>query len=173
MRKALNISILGLLVISTSCATVFTGTKQKVAIDSNPQGAEIIINGQQMGVTPATIKVDRELDALLYGGKEIQFELAGYKNYGYILDARLNTVSIINFFNPVFWAIDIASGAVTKYDDYYNFRLMPIEGTTASPYTTNNMGKYEKLVQLKKLLEEGVITQKEFDREKAKILEEE
>jgi hypothetical protein len=173
MRKALTISILGLLVMSTSCATLFTGTKQKVAIDSNPQGAEIIINGQQMGVTPATIKVDRELDALLYGGKEIQFNLEGYKNLGYELDARLNTVSIINFFNPIFWGIDIATGAVTKYDDYYNFRLMPLEDNTANPYTSNNMDKYEKLVQLKKLLEDGIITQKEFDKEKAKILEEE
>jgi hypothetical protein len=85
----------------------------------------------------------------------------------------LNTVSIINLFNPIFWGIDIVTGAVTKYDNYYNFRLMPLEDNHSNPYTTNNMDKYEKLVQLKKLLENGVITQKEFEKEKAKILEEE
>jgi len=33
-------------------------------------------------------------------------------------------------------------------------------------------GKYEKLAALKKLLDSGAITQKEFDQEKAKVLAE-
>ncbi|WP_375578881.1 PEGA domain-containing protein [Marivirga tractuosa] len=173
MNKIINISVFALLLLFTSCATLFTGTKQKVSIDSDPQGAEVIIDGQKLGVTPTKVKVDRELDALLYGGKEIQLILDGYRNLGYELDARLNTVSIINFVNPLFWGIDIATGAVTKYDNYYNFRLRPIEGKTNNPYTSNNMDKYEKLLSLKKLLEEGVITQEEFEKEKTKILGEE
>ncbi|MGJ3234831.1 PEGA domain-containing protein [Marivirga sp.] len=173
MKKANYLFILAVIMISTSCATLFTGTRQNVSIDSNPQGADIIIDGQNLGVTPAKIKVDRELDALLYGGKEIQFELEGYKKLGYELDTRLNSVAIINFFNPLFWGIDIATGAVTKYDNYYNFQLRPLEFNNTQSITESNMEKYEKLVQLKKLLEDGVITQEEFDKEKAKILEEE
>jgi hypothetical protein len=34
------------------------------------------------------------------------------------------------------------------------------------------MDKYEQLVKLKKLLEDGIITQEEFEKEKAKILKE-
>jgi hypothetical protein len=172
MKKANYLFVLGLIVLNSSCATLFTGTRQNVSIDSNPQGADIIIDGQKMGTTPAKIKVDRELDALLYGGKKIQFELEGYKKLGYELDARLNTVSIINFFNPLFWGIDIATGAITKYDNYYNFQLRPLEFNDTRSITESKMEKYEKLVQLKKLLEDGVITQEEFEKEKAKILEE-
>ncbi|WKV10633.1 PEGA domain-containing protein [Marivirga harenae] len=173
MRKMYAISLFVALIACSSCATIFTGTKQKVSIDSNPQGAKIVIDGQNLGVTPAKVKVDRELDALLYGGKEIQFELDGYKKFGYELDARFNTVSIINFFNPLFWGIDIASGAVTQYDNYYNFQLIPLEFNNTRSITESNMEKYEKLIQLKKLLEDGVITQKEFEKEKAKVLAEE
>lgn len=172
MKKANHFLVLAVIMISTSCATLFTGTRQNVSIDSNPQGADIIIDGQKMGTTPAKIKVDRELDALLYGGKEIQFELEGYKKIGYELDARLNSVAIINFFNPVFWGIDIVTGAVTKYDNYYNFQLRPLKFNNTQSITESNMEKYKKLVQLKKLLEDGVITQEEFDKEKAKILKE-
>lgn len=171
MKRIKYIAILSLIILNTSCATLFTGTRQNVSIDSNPQGADIIIDGQKMGVTPAKIKVDRELDALLYSGKEIQFELEGYKKLGYELDARLNTVAILNLFNPICWGIDIASGAITKYDNYYNFQLRPLENNISKSITESNMDKYEKLIQLKKLLEDGVITQKEFDKEKAKILE--
>jgi len=39
---------------------------------------------------------------------------------------------------------------------------------TAAPIT--EMGKYEKLAQLKRLLDNGTLTQQEFEQEKAKIL---
>ena len=88
MRTIINISILAFSLLLTSCATIFTGTTQRVSIDSNPQGAEIIIDGQKEGKTPAKVKMDRELDALIDGGKEIQLELEGYKKEGYEMDAE-------------------------------------------------------------------------------------
>jgi len=172
MRKVITISILAALVFSTSCATLFTGTRQKVTIDSNPQGAKVIIDGQKVGVTPANVRVDRELDALLEGGKEIRLEMLGYRESGYELDAELNAVSIFNFFNPLFWGIDIVTGAVTKYENYYNFELMPVQDNNPTIQANISGDKYDKLAKLKKLLDDGAITQEEYDREKAKILEE-
>jgi hypothetical protein len=37
--------------------------------------------------------------------------------------------------------------------------------------TLSSKEKIDQLVQLKKLLDEGVLTQSEFDREKAKVLQ--
>lgn len=172
MRAIINISILGFSILFTSCATLFTGSTQRVYIDSNPKGAEIIIDGQKQGKTPANVKVDRELDALMDGGKAIQLKLDGYKNNGYELDAELNPVAIINLFNILFWGIDAVTGAITKYDNHYNFEMIPIEDNVSVPKKTNSGDKYEKLTKLKKLLDDGVITQEEYDKEKAKILEE-
>jgi hypothetical protein len=45
-----------------------------------------------------------------------------------------------------------------------------VEKLTAQPAPAGEDPKYTKLVNLKKLLDTGVITQAEFDREKAKIL---
>ena len=172
MRAIINISILGFSILFTSCATLFTGSTQRVYIDSNPKGAEIIIDGQKQGKTPANVKVDRELDALMDGGKAIQLKLDGYKNNGYELDAELHPVAIINLFNILFWGIDAVTGAITKYDNHYNFEMIPIEDNVSVPKKTNSGDKYEKLTKLKKLLDDGVITQEEYDKEKAKILEE-
>jgi hypothetical protein len=141
-----------------------------VSIDSNPQGADIIIDGKKLGVTPAKVKVDKEFNALLEGGKEINLEKEGFKKYGYELDANFNFISILNHFNPLFWGIDIVSGAVTKYDNYYNFVLMPLEDNVSSSQNSKD-DKYDRLIKLKKLLDDGVITQEEYEKEKAKILE--
>ena len=172
MRTIINISILGFSILFTGCATLLTGTTQRVSIDSNPQGAEIIIDGQKQGKTPAKVKLDRELNAFIDGGKEIQLELGGYKKDGYELDAELNPVSIINLFNILFWGIDAATGAITRYDSYSNFEMIPLEDNVAIPNIKNSSDKFEKLTKLKKLLDDGVITQKEYDKEKIKILNE-
>lgn len=171
MRRIFTISILGVLIFSTSCATLLTGSKQRVTIDSNPQGADIIIDGQKLGVTPAKVKVDREFDALLAGGKEIQLEKVGYREYGYEMDVNFNFISILNHFNPLFWGIDIATGAVTKYDNYYNFVLKAEDDNIYSSQNSED-DKYDRLIKLKKLLDDGIITQEEYEKEKSKILEE-
>ncbi|MGM0580477.1 MAG: PEGA domain-containing protein [Bacteroidota bacterium] len=171
MKKIIFYLLFSSLLFITSCATLLTGRKQKVSIDSNPQGAEVIIDGQKLGVTPAKVKVDRELDALLNGGKSIQLNLNGYRNLGYELDTKFNLVSIINHFNPLFWGIDIVSGAVTKYDNHYIFELMPLEDNASASMKKGREDKYDKLIKLKKLLDDGIITEEEYEEEKAKILE--
>jgi hypothetical protein len=172
MKTIINISILGFFLFSTSCATIFTGTTQRVSIDSNPQGADIIIDGQKKGKTPSIVKIDREFEALLDGGKEIQLEINGYKKDGYKLDAQLNPVSIINLFNALCWGIDAATGAITRYDNQSNFEMIPLQENTSIPNKKESGDKYEKLTKLKKLLDEEIITKEEYDKEKAKILAE-
>lgn len=171
MNRIFTNSILGLLIFSTSCATLLTGTKQNVSIDSNPQGADIIIDGQKLGVTPSKVKVDRELDALLEDGKEIQLDMQGYRKNGYYLDAEINLVAILNTMNLMFWGIDVATGAVTKYENYYKFELMPLEDDFSTLDRNTTDDKYDKLIKLKNLLDDGIITREEFEKEKAKILE--
>lgn len=128
MKKLLKLIIIAVMISMTSCATLFTGTTQEVTIDSTPPGAEIIIDGQTLGITPITVEVDRELDALTEGGKEISLHLDGYKSEGYELNAELNTIAILNLFNPLCWAIDAVTGAITKYEDNSNFQMIPLEG---------------------------------------------
>ena len=155
----------------SSCATVFVGTTETVQIDSYPQGATVLVDGRDQGATPTVVAIHRNVEDLLDGGKSVELELDGYKTEAHVVEATLNPVSIINLLNPLFWGIDAATGAITDYDDYSKFELKPNEAfDKTTPKTTEDTDKYSQLRALKKLLDDGVITQEEFDIEKKKIL---
>jgi hypothetical protein len=58
--------ILALLVMSTflfqSCATIISGTSQKIPVTSNPSGAKISVDGIEIGYTPMELKLKRKHD---------------------------------------------------------------------------------------------------------------
>ncbi len=188
-----------------SCATILTGTTQRVTIDSTPQGADIIIDGRMMGTTPAKVRLDRDLNAFIDDAKDIRLELDGYYPEGYYIGTDIEPVVILNVFCPVGFALDAVTGAIMRYDsDYYNFKmepLVPVPGPVQPPSNPSvqpapsgsaqqaapvdpEVGAaeepnaeeeapddYEKLMKLVELYEEGLITEEEFETEKAKIFE--
>ena len=189
MKRLLPLIILAVMALSfSSCATLFTGTTQSVTIDSQPQGANIVIDGQLVGTTPARVRLDRDLNAIFDDGKYIRLEKEGYIPDGYILGADIEPFSVLNMFNVFFWAVDGATGALMRYDsDYYNFLLVPYasnpvyaaptmgsQGATSksAPFQVEEKEEednYEKLMKLVDLYEEGLITEEEFEIEKDKI----
>jgi hypothetical protein len=191
MKRIIPLTILtGMALLLSSCATLFTGTTQSVTIDSQPQGANIVIDGQLVGTTPARVRLNRDLNAIFDDGKFIRLEKDGYAPDGYILGADIEPFSVLNMFNVFFWAVDAATGALMRYDsDYYSFQLVPyvynppysspVMGNQAqgqqAPTQRSNIAEeaeednYEKLMKLVDLYEDGLITKEEFEIEKAKI----
>ncbi|MBH0178002.1 MAG: PEGA domain-containing protein [Nitrospira sp.] len=47
------------LMLAFGCATIVVGDKQSLTFDSEPAGAQIFINGVSMGLTPATITIQK------------------------------------------------------------------------------------------------------------------
>ena len=110
MKKSIvAISIISLL--TTSCATVFTSTKDRITFNSTPEGATIYKDGVEQCKTPCTVKVKRSLS-----DTEIEYKLDGYETRLITLDKEFNVVSILNLGNLFGWGIDAISGAVMKYD---------------------------------------------------------
>ena len=110
MKKSIiAISIVSLLM--TSCATIFTGTKDKITFNSTPAGATIYKDGVEQCKTPCTLKVKRSLS-----DTDIEYKLDGYETRLITLDKEFNIVSVINLGNLLGWGIDALSGAVMKYD---------------------------------------------------------
>ena len=65
------------LVVSTvfifqNCATIIRGTSQRIPITSNPTGAKIIVDGEEMGYTPLNLKLKRKENHI------IRIEKQGY-----------------------------------------------------------------------------------------------
>ncbi len=97
--------------LMTSCATIFTGTKDTLRFDSNPQGAKVYIDGLEICKTPCTTVVKRSLS-----DKFAEIRLEGYETRVITLDRTFNVVSVINLGSLLGWGIDTATGALMKYD---------------------------------------------------------
>jgi hypothetical protein len=107
MRKSFIITIslcLG------SCATVLSGPKQWVPINTLPQGATVKVNGNVECVTPCILRLKREKV-----GPKIELELEDYKKTRLELKTKWNETSAINNINPIFWGIDYYAGTLIKY----------------------------------------------------------
>ena len=119
MKSIIYLSVISCLFLTTSCATLFTGTKQTVQINSKPPGAKIQIDGIDRGTTPAAIKLKKKSD-----GQVVTLKLDGYETKTIVPETSFNAVSILNLTNILFWGIDLLSGAVYKYDPrFYEIEL--------------------------------------------------
>lgn len=109
MKKSLILFSVALFI--SSCATIFTGTKDLIMFNSNPQGAMIYKDGVELCTTPCSYKMKRSIS-----DTDIEIKLDGYQTRLITLDKEFNIVSILNLGNLIGWGIDAVSGAVLKYD---------------------------------------------------------
>ncbi|MFV2081569.1 MAG: PEGA domain-containing protein [bacterium] len=115
-RIVLGISVLALF-LSMGCATVMKGTSQDVTIDSNPQGAQVFVDGGIMGETPLTLNLKKNAYDNIMVKKE------GFKTQNIPLEKSFDGVAILN----IFWDLsttDLITGAIYEYKpNQYFFEL--------------------------------------------------
>lgn len=99
------------MLVMTSCATLFTGTKDTIRFNTEPQGATVYIDGVEQCKTPCTIELKRDIN-----DTNVEFKLDGYETRLITLSKEFNVVSVLNLGNLLGWGIDAISGAVMKYD---------------------------------------------------------
>ena len=108
----LRVPVIALAALSLGgCATLFTGTRDTITIDSNPSGASVLIDGIEMGRTPATFPLKRPG----LGSKTVMLRMEGYEPRTFELQSDFNLVSVLNLTNPLAWGVDILTGAVKTY----------------------------------------------------------
>lgn len=61
------------LISMAGCATIINGKTQQVSFNSEPQGAEVIVDGTSVGVTPVTASIQRG------GQKMVSVKKDGYQ----------------------------------------------------------------------------------------------
>ncbi len=109
MRIVTLFTLLSLLLF-TSCATIFSGTRDEILFTSEPNGVKVVMDGYAIGKTPIMLDVRRNL-----GGRWVAFELEGYESQYVKLEADFNAVSILNLTCLICWGVDLATGAATRY----------------------------------------------------------
>ena len=100
----------GMLLFS-SCASIFTGSKRSVLFESNPSGAKVYVNGMEQCISPCNIKVKND--------DRVDFRLDGYKERVVVMDADFNLVAILNGFSLIGWGIDAITGSLQRVNTKY------------------------------------------------------
>ena len=149
-------------VLLTSCAST-------TMIQSEPGGARVYLNGEPVGTTPYT-----HTDTKIVGSTTmVRIEKEGYEtlNTSFSRDEEADIGAIIGgflFLFPFLWTM--------KYKPSHTYELEPVGGDDMTPaeieMNLELRSKADRLREFKKLLDEGVITKEEFEKEKKKILEE-
>ena len=90
----------------SGCASVFTGTRQEVTINSVPSGARVYIDGSSRGRTPVIVNLKRRKR------HTVNIELEGYLSQNTAMTRGHNGWTFGNMFFLFGFLIDVATGAM-------------------------------------------------------------
>lgn len=161
--KFISLTLSGSILLASCSSTTM--------IQSNPIGAKVYVDGEQVGSTPY-----RHRDSKIVGSTTVvKLEKEGYEtlNTSFSKDEEADIGAIIGgvfFLFPFLWTM--------KYKSAHNYELNPSSNVVQkmsnnSQVQLNNgaeLSKADKLRELKQLLDEKIISQDEYEKEKKKIL---
>lgn len=118
MINNLKVFIILLLLTFTffyGCASIFKGVNEEVNINSEPNGANIYVNGQMLGKTPLQIRLPTK------NTHYIEFVKEGYEKKTFILTSSIGAhwiiLDILSGLIPII--IDAATGSWYSFDNNY------------------------------------------------------
>ncbi|KAB1065566.1 PEGA domain-containing protein [Salibacter halophilus] len=175
MNTTLKIGVffLAFIILFSSCAST-------TLIKSEPSGAKLYLDDMPVGTTPY-----EHSDTRIAGScTSVRIEKEGYKtlNTRFCRDEEANPGPLIAgffFLIPALWGL--------KYKSIHAYELEPITEekekkevdeapeepkSSEEPTEKQSKSKADRLRELKELLDEGILTEEEFKREKEKILNE-
>lgn len=130
MKIILKYILLTFVIVLSSCATIISGSRQNVEINSEPSSAKVYINEIEIGNTPVqkNLKRNQEYNLVL--------KLDGYETYETKLERKFNAwyIGNIAFGGLIGIIIDPVTGAIHKLKPE-EIDGSPKSGTT---YNTEN-----------------------------------
>jgi hypothetical protein len=126
-RFARGLGLLAVLTLPSACATVIKGSGGQVRFQSEPPGAEVLVDGQPLGTTPTESFVR-------HGPHRVEFRKEGYHPRTDALSASFSGHTLWLF--PYSTLIDILAGNVFTLDQTsISARLDPVsaQGVAAAP----------------------------------------
>ncbi|MBT4178685.1 MAG: PEGA domain-containing protein [Candidatus Marinimicrobia bacterium] len=113
--KKIILSLMVLASVAFGSATIISGSTQAIAINSDPSGAKVYVDGQLRGVTPMSVMMDKTLSS-----HAIRVVKQGYADINVPMTKELDPVSILS----IIWdacTTDVLTGNVMEYapNNYY------------------------------------------------------
>jgi hypothetical protein len=114
MNKGVLSVVLSAGLIVSGCATIVHGTTQPIPFSSNPEGAEVFVNGSARGITPTTVELPRSSSSC-----NVVYKKAGYEDKSENLHSSISGYYFLNIIlgGVVGLVLDAVDGAWFEYDD--------------------------------------------------------
>ena len=148
---------------------LFTSCASTTMIQSNPSGAKVYLNSESVGTTPFTYRDTKIVGSLT----TVELEKEGFDPFytSFSRNEEADVGAIIGgifLLFPFLWTM--------RYKPLRTYELIPSSYNEQTIPITNSKesqvkSKADKLRELKQLLDEKIITQEEYEKEKEKILE--
>ena len=113
MKKTVSVLVTISFILSlSSCATIFKGTSEEVSFNSEPQKAEVWVNGTKRGETPLALKLESKRTYT------IEFRKEGFESKSHTITNHVGAGWIILdvFAGLVGVIVDAATGAWYSLD---------------------------------------------------------
>jgi hypothetical protein len=156
--------------VFVAAVVLFAGCASSTMINSVPSGAKVYINGESVGTTPYLYTDTKVLGSVV----NVDLVKDGYETLytSFTRTEQVNAGAIVGGFFllfPFLWTME--------YKPTHNYELIPLPATgdtitTEVPGPVQVKSPTERLKELKKLLDDKLITEKEYETRKKAILEE-
>lgn len=155
--------------IMIAVIVLLSGCASSTMIKSVPSGAKVYINGEPVGVTPY-LYTDTKI---IFSPINVDIIKDGYKPIyeTFRRDEEFNAGTFIGgiFVWPLWlWTLD--------YKSTHTYEMVPVSETTTTEATQeiqySGSGRIERLKELKQMFDEKLITEKDYEKAKQKILDE-
>ena len=101
----------GTTIFLSSCATLLSGTKDRIVINSTPPGADVYIDGKQMGKSGQDIILKRKFT----NTRQVNLRKEGYEDLYFGIDQKIDGAYWLGFLGAgIPMIIDIGTGAALK-----------------------------------------------------------
>lgn len=144
---------------------LFAGCASSTMINSVPSGAKVYINGESVGTTPYLYSDTKVVGSVV----NVDLVKDGYETLytSFTRTEQVNAGAIVGglfLLFPFLWTME--------YKPTRNYELVPLRPVNQSLNTEAVKPAAERLKELKQLLDDKLITEKEFEARKKVILEE-
>lgn len=132
-----NLFLASLLFLVSSCAMIFNDKEVDVFIDSNPQGANVFIDGKNYGKTPLNLRIEPKNYTLTltkdgYGSTQLQMEKYTALRNGKCLADAMGTMFVIPYYS-YYW-----SGYCDDFKEKRYFGAIQPQGKNYGSMNNNN-----------------------------------
>ena len=178
MTSVMSISLCAIILITTGCASIVSKSQYPVTINSNPSGAAFTVKDEggtaiHNGTTPETMTLSASKGFFRPASYSFEFNKDGDGPDTVSMSAGLDGWYIGNLvFGGLigFLIVDPATGAMWRLDDHVYGNVSAAPKSSSSSKKDAEKSVADRLKQLKKLKESGVLTEDEYESKREALI---